>query len=437
MKLGEFFIALGFDVDDQKLKEFNGQLKDGLKDMLKLSAVAAGAVYAVNSFVAGSVAAATALRNFNTETGNSIEALQKWQIGATLTNAAISADQVTASFQNMAQSIADVTMGKGPSGQFAMLGISNVRGMDVGEVMEQLRQNFDRNVEAWGLPQTVNLMREVGFDPGMLNALKMTRKEFDALVDGKILDPESRQRLVDLGDAIAKFKWEFKFFKDQLSAQWSPRLIEVIERSVPIMKDFAASVKAVGDALSNMWNNIDPGWQNAMIGIAVLLLAYFNPVTAMFVALAAAIWDVGRALRGLESFTGKSALWLLNLMMSEEGSKVAKWKQALEAAGNGKAENIIPNGAARKREEEQGGYTLAPDDFLKNDFLRYYDKALNPASKNDMMLERMMQQNQTNMNNVWNIQSTADPLSLAEEVSILQQRMLNNAQAEQNNGVRY
>jgi len=437
MRLGEFFIALGFDVDDKKLKEFNDGLKDGLKDMLKLSAVAAGAVYAINSFVSGSVAAATAMRNFNAETGNSIDALQKWQVGSVLTNASITADQVTASFHAMATAISDVTMGKGPSGTFAMLGISDVRGRDVGDVMEELRQNFDKNVKTWGLLQTVNMMKEVGFDPGMLNALKMTRKEFDELVNGKILDPETRQRLVDLGDAIAKFKFEFKFFKDQMSAEWSPRLIDVLEDAIPVFTDFWNSVSAVGKALVDLWKTFDPTWQQSMIGLSVMLLAYFNPVTAMFVALAAAIWDIGRALRGLESYTGKSILWLLNLMDSEDGSKIANWKKALEEAGQGTAQNIKPRGSINQKPEDMG-YTPVPQDFVqRGDLMRFYEGTLNPTNQNDRMVERMMQQHQTTMNNVWNIQSDADAVTIADILAEHQRRMLNNAQAESNNGVRY
>lgn len=437
MKLGEFFIALGFDVDDQKLKEFNGQLKDGLKDMLKLSAVAAGAVYAVNSFVSGSVAAATAMRNFNLETGNSIENLQKWQVGATLTNAAISADQVTASFQSMATAISDITMGKGNAGAFAMLGVPDVRGMDVGEVLEILRDNFDQNVSEWGLPQTVNLMKEIGLDAGMINALKMSRKEFDLLVDSKILSPEARAKLVDLGDAITKVKWEFMFFKDQLSADWSPALISTINTVIPFLKDFYASIQAVGGALAGLWLSFDPAWQSAMLGLGAALVIAFNPVTALFVALAAAIYDVGRAIRGLESFTGKAALWALNLMESEEGSDIAKLKKSLEAAGNGRAKGIRKPGELRARADDDLMTPIPVDFFKKNDFSRLYQEALNPIHKNDMAAQRAISQNQTNLNNVWNIQSAAEPDILAEEIMMFQQRMLDNALAEMNNGARY
>ncbi len=439
MQLGEFFIALGFDVDDDKLKEFKDDIAGLGKDFLKISTVAAGTVYAINAFVSGGVAAATAMRNFNTETGNSIEALQRWQVGATLTNAATSADQVTASFHAMANSIADVTMGKGPVGAYSMLGIDNVRGMDVGEVMEQLRANFDNNVNQWGLPQTVNLMRDIGFDPGMLNSLKLTRKEFDKLVGGKMLDPESRERLVRLGDAISKFKWDFKLWKDELFADMSPKLIEFIEIAIPYMKDFYESLKAVGGALRGLWDDLDDDWQGAMKIIAGGLVAYFAPVTATFVALAAAIWDIGRALRGLESYTGKSILWLLNLMESEEGSKIANWKKALEDAGNGDAKGVYPVGKRPSFQNKKDlGYTPVPQDFLKkSDLMRFYDGTLNPSNSKERQAQQMIQENQTNMNNVWNIQSNADGMSLTELIMQRQKQMLDSTLAEQNNGVRY
>jgi hypothetical protein len=439
MQLGEFFIALGFDVDDKKLKGFHENIKDLGKDFLKISAVAAGTVYAINKFVAGGVEAATTLRNFNAETGNSIEALQKWQVGSVLTNAAASADQVTASFQSMASSIADVTMGKGNAGAYAMLGISDVRGMDVGDAMEELRANFDANVAQWGLPQTVNLMRDVGFDPAMLQALKLTRKEFNKLVDSKFLDAESREKLIKLGDAISKAKLDFKLFKDQLSADIAPKLIEYLETAMPIIEDFQESIAAAHDAFTNWTSGLTETQLGALKAFAAMLFIAFFPVTSMFVALAAAIWDVGRALRGLPSFTGDGLAWISDLAEINEGSYADKIAQA---AGN------LVQGAKdmlSSQEYTEGGVLnkspaipFAPADFIESDLMRYYQGNLSPANNNnDSRIERIIRETQNNMNNVWNIESTADPMMLSDLIMMKQKQMLDNTLSEKNNGSRY
>lgn len=435
MNIGELFIALGFDVDDKKLKEFNENIKSGMTELLKMSAVAAGAVYAMNAFVEGGIRSATALRNFNAETGNSIEGLQKWQVAAVLTNAAISADEVTASFQAMSQAIADVTMGKGPSGAFAMLGVSDVRGRDPADVLEELRLNFNENVKKWGLPQTVNLMKEVGFDKGMLQALQLTRYEFDELAGSKFLDQETRDRLIDLGNAMSRFKLEWKLYKDQISADLAPGLIQFIDNVIPKLKDFGDSVKAVKDALVSFWGQLSPAAQDALKTFASILVVAYAPVTSMFVLLAAAVWDLGHALRNLPSISGKGLLWLLNLMQSEDGSPIAELKKRLAAANDADAKNIVKPGAMTGRDvTADEPFTRAPADFLTESDLWRFTQGLTTPNR---MTEQMIAQQQANFNNVYHINSVQDAFEIADEITGYQQQQLNKSFSQFNNGPKY
>ena len=95
MQVGELFIALGFDVDDAKLKSFNDGIKSSMTDLLKLTGIAAGAVYSVNQFIESSLHNSAALRQFTAETGESAEALKKWQVAAQLANPEIGIDKTT------------------------------------------------------------------------------------------------------------------------------------------------------------------------------------------------------------------------------------------------------------------------------------------------------------------------------------------------------
>lgn len=419
MNIGELFIALGFDVDDKKLKEFKDEVKDGVEGLLKMSAVAAGALYAVNAFVAGSIQSATAMRNFHLQTNLSVDSLQRWQIAARMANTAMTNEQVTSTIQALQNSISDVTQGRGPSGQFSRLGI-NVIGKDAFQVLEEMRANFQANVQKWGYVQTVNLMKETGIDPALINAILLTRSAFDKLADNKLLSPEYQQRLVALGTAFTDLSQRWSLFQGQLAADWAPSIIQGIDKVLPYLKDFSESLMAVGKAIGIFYNSLSPEMKAGIIAFAVALYVAYAPLTATFVALAAAIWDVGRALRGLPSEGGWLLLKILNLMHSEDGSPIAELKKKLSAAGNGTAENIFPQGQGDARA------SAVPEEFWKSTLYHPSQELQRASAFNYNNLQKMMSQivNQTNN---FEINSTADPAAIANQVASFVQRERNHA----------
>ncbi len=399
MRIGELFVALGFDVDDKKLTTFTEDIKGARNDLLKLSAVTAGTLFAINKFISGSVQAATALRNFNEETGNSIEGLQKWQVASVLTNASTSADQVTASFKAMAQQIADVTLGRGNAGAFAMLGVPDVRGMDVAQVMEELRKNFDRNVTEWGYAQTVNLMQDVGVDPGMIRAIKLAREEFDNLTDGRFLSKETRDSLVQLGDRIRGITFDLQLFKDRLSGDISPVLIDAIDRGAPIVLEFAQNAKALAIALGDIWSVISP-LEPILSGFATALFISFNPLLAVFAGLAIAVNDYGKALRGLPSISGN----VYNFLEDITEKQIEFFQK----------QGLFPT-AAVSPARAQGNFSTVPTGVTT------------PLGRQSVV----------DIVNTWNINGASDLEILADELGRRQREQLNAAIADQNKGTRY
>jgi hypothetical protein len=462
VKIGELFIALGFDVDDKKLKEFNEGIKTGVNELLKMSAIAAGALYSVNKFVSGAVDAATAMRNFTAETGQSSTALEKWRIVSTLKNSAIGADQVTASFKAMSSAISDVEMGKGNSGAFAMLGLNDVRGKSVGQVLEELRAIYKENPAKWNnnLQTTTNQLKDIGFDPGMLQALMESSEDFEKLAKPFMQTEEEKKGLVDLGDAMVRFTKELQRMQTILAADMAPTLIDWMQRAIPLMKDFGLSAHAVANALADMFNSMGPEWQAGVATAAGLLLASWMPVRVMFVGLAAAIDDVGHALRGLPSVSGKALLGYLTLMESEEGSKAAELKRSIVAANpelsyltdeqlrikGGKPkgkDSIYPGPMSPKAAgvdvdippemlERIKNKTASWDDLSS---LMWQDKYPMPAPTASGPMSSIP--SSITQNNTYHIQSTADALDLANQVAAQNQRALNSAQIQQNNGVVY
>lgn len=343
MKIGELFVALGFDVDDAKLNEFSESIAGLFTGMTKLSLAAAGSLFALNKFAKNSAQMALGLTNFNEQTDQSIKSLQKWQAASILTNAAASADEVTASFEAMSKSIADVVMGKG-GGEFAMLGVPDVRGMSVAEVLEELRRNFDQNVATWGYQQTIDLMTSVGFNKNMIQALKLPEVEFEALTRNKFVDEDQIRSLRELADANRDLKFQWDFMVDIISSKLAPSLAR-------LSRGFAA-----------LFGIIRVGTQKDM--------------PKKFVD--------GIAQKQID---------FVNRLLGIDGS----------------------------------GQSLA----------KYHVGDLNSAKDYNRYMERMVGGVQAHVNNVWNIQSNGDPVTLADMIAFREQQVLNRALADQNKGSKY
>lgn len=414
MKIGELFVALGFDVDDNKLQGFNDGIKDARNSLLKLSAVTAGTLAAVNAFILNSSQAATGLRNFQEETGHSMRGLQEWQQAVIRTNPAASIDTVTSSYRALAQSIADVTMGKG-GGEFAMLGLPDVRNMDVSEVLERLRANFSKNVQEWGYKQTIDLMNQVGFDPAMVTTLKLTREEFERLIDGKILSREKIDRLHEYNVAWSQFMADWKLFMSEVAGENAPAVLDFLKKIIPVIKKVGSEVSETVKAYKSLWDSFSPATQKAILAFAAAIVVGLNPMLAVFAGLAWAIWEVGRALRGLpdsrilkmaealSKISQKQAIWLGELFGADMSALKGSGKPAL---------NYTPINWETAQSTMSGS---------------------SPANR----LERMIRQNEINMNNVYNIHSIGDVFEVSNAVGRENQRLLNQATADQGNGGAY
>lgn len=438
MNIGELFISLGFDVDDKKLKEFKNDVKDGFEGLLKISAAAAGAVYAVNAFVEGSIRSATALRNFNIQTDLSIDKLQKWQVAGTMSNTAMSVEQVTSSVQALQQSLADISLGKGPSGQLSMLGIDGVAGKDAFDVLEELRANYQGNVAKWGLVQTNQFMKEAGIDPGLINAIRLTREEFDKLSEGKILSPEAQKKLVDLGTAVREFEINFKLMKDNLSADWSPTLIRILDNAIPMIKDFAQGLKNIGIALRDVEKHLEPFKWFIAIGAGLLLVA-LNPVGAVIGLIVLGLNEWGKHLQGMPSLVDdlKDAFIKLKIAIKDAftPSKILEGLlDRIEGVYNllhGKGYVVERDGPPQDLNER---FSRIADQY---DFARIMDRQLDRDSPTDRQMAGMAAGVTNTFHNAYQIHTVEDAFGVADQIVQQQQRQINYTFDSLNNGPQY
>lgn len=418
MQIGELFIALGFDVDDQKLDGFTTKLNNGLKGMLAISAAAAGTVFAINKFVAGSVDAAVGMRNFNRETGDSIQLLQKWQNAAILTNPELSKEQVTGYVRAISDQIGAIRMGGGNAGAFSMLGVGmgEIMSGDAFQVLESIRRNWDDTVGKFGLEGAVNKLKETGLDPSMLGALELTNDEFERMSENLVMSSADIAKLARLGDAYSKFGLQFAHMKDKISASMAPAITNALNGVMPAMKDIGENYKAVFVPMIEFLDKNEDLKMSLIAGagaIAIAIASAFAPVTTVFATLLFTINEVGLALRGLETNTGKTLKKLLG--MPEE-------QLFFESIGKlFNTGSIFPTHNAP-----------AP---AYSDFARIQADKLYPERSRHAQIQRMVGNVNNNMNNVFNIQSNEDGLTLSEMIARrVQQKEFEQTQDQLENG---
>lgn len=307
MNVGELFIKLGFDVDAQKLKDFQGDLQQGLASMLKLSAAATGALWAFERLSSNLTDNALQLENFNILTGESTVELQKWQAAATLENPALSIDQVRTSILALNKTIADASMGQGQGGGlFSQLTGQAIYGKGAFEVLEELRNHYQDAVQRWGLRQTHDMISGLGIDPGMINALQLSREEFDKLADSRVLSPETLQALTDFRKEMNQLKFDFDQWMEIKAAEIFPDIKAAYHEMKPtldgILEDF--------DHIFNLFQRL-PGPAQAA-GFATFMAVLAPQMTAFAVVvgtLAFALAELDKMLSGENTSIGNFTRW--------------------------------------------------------------------------------------------------------------------------------
>lgn len=375
MQVGELFVALGFDVDDTKLKSFNEGIKSSMNDLLKMSGVAAGAVYSINKFIEDSLYNSAALRQFTAETGESTEALKKWQVAAQLANPEMSIDEVTAAFKRMNSAITEAQYSGAKGGIFSQLGIDNAQNKTSAQLLDELRQNFSYNVKRWGLPKTLDFMEQLGVPKSMARTFQMSDEDIERMTRGLTITQKQTQEINNLSDALRRVSMEWQHFKDETTAQYSNKLIEFLENT-------KASVKSLYENFESFTQHSDEysGGLKLIAGSAGLIVAALFPLTSALVAFVALFNDIGAYARGAPSYIGDT----IDFFKGKGTYKPQKLDEFM--AGGGTFRDVDKNG------------------------------------------------NTIQMNNTYHIQSTADPKGVADEVVQTQQQQLNRAYSGLNRG---
>lgn len=377
MNIAEFFVSLGFKGDKGKVDQFNGSLGSLQKTISGLKVVAAA--MAIDKFISSTITATQAVTNFNAQTGLSVDILQRWQRAGSLSNVAISFQEVTASVQALESNLAQIRLGGGNVAPFQLLGI-DVAGRNAYQVLEQVREAIVGLDNA----TATNLIQQMGISPNMIQTLRLTREEFDKLGKNNFLSREQRDSVRQMGVAYKDVKTQLVALKDIVVAFVAPAF-QVLFRAVASIANTAGML---GNQLASM-----KGFIEALIPVVLSLAVAFAPVTTAVLGLLLLIEDLATYMRGGDSAFG----------MAVEGIK-----------------SLV--GGAR--------------DEVSNRFMSSDANTDSLAFKFGEMLGTGARNAVNTFNNVFNINSSADASAVAAGVVTEQQRQLNHAMSDFNNGAR-
>lgn len=308
MSIGELFVSLGFDVDDGKLKAFNDSIKTASTELLKLSAIATGGIYSLNAFLEGSIGRAFNLKNFQIETGQATEGLQRFQSVVNQVNGAISTSEAAARYRALADAMTDISQAGGGGSLARLTGGAFHIGMKEEDVIEAIRnykQQFIRENGGGqiGVAAHARLLEQIGLGAGTEKAFDLSQAQYNAISQPFIRSDETIAGTVKLGNAIEKLNQEWDKFKDDLVGDWADNLIAAMHRVEDFIKDFRLSLIAVLNEWQK-WPDIIKTASEILLATLAIWAVPFGTTLAVVTAIGAAIWDIGRAIRGLPSFTG-------------------------------------------------------------------------------------------------------------------------------------
>ena len=313
MNIGELFIALGFDVDDSKLKSFDDGIKSLTKDFAVVTGATTAALYGFEVFIDTAVRASVALYNFNQQTDLSTTSLQQWQAAATAANPALTVDQVTSSIAALENNLVEIRkFGGGNASPFLWLGIDISHGQTAIDILEELRAKVGQLDRA----TAVNLIQKMGLSPGFINVLTKSREEFDKFVAAQVRSKQSIDIIEKLAERMAFLQFKLSVFKDNLLADFTPGILQLID----VLEEFG---KVAVQTLEDFWAAGEKLTGGHLMTWVAGLIALFNPLKALLTGLILIFEDLEAYRQGNTNTMIGKALGQPNINNLDPGDKLA------------------------------------------------------------------------------------------------------------------
>jgi hypothetical protein len=228
--IASLFARIGVKADTQTVERFDLSLKSVL-NTAKVAAIGITAFSAgVAKIAADSFKAASALKQFEVETGASTTELQKWQ--AVAQQAGASAESVAAGVKSIVQNQQNIRLGKGNYSPFLMLGIDPMQ--DPFKVLQDFR------AKAAGLAPAMqaNMAKSMGLSTEMLRVLQLSAEEFDRMAGGAFyMSPGQINSIDKARESVASIQNAFGHLANQITAAIAPEITKLSKGFIDFVKN--------------------------------------------------------------------------------------------------------------------------------------------------------------------------------------------------------
>ena len=276
MKIGELFVALGFDIKGQKEFDavYTGMEKAGIAagkltigvDLLNLGLLA---------LLDSATKMAIGFKNFALQTGLSTEELQRWQHIAAVNN--VTAEELTGTVKSLQDTRAAFALGEPQAvGAWSLLGIDPTQ--DPFKILEQLRGRL-RSFADVGVAR--NLAQRVGISDNIFQMLVASNAEFEKWNRQFELTRAQTDTLRRLDNAWRDLRFEVSAIK----AQFASALAPVLERVTKFLAWVGNGLAIVTNWLTST-NTVATITRTVLAILAVVLVAVGVAVTTLTAAIA-------------------------------------------------------------------------------------------------------------------------------------------------------
>jgi hypothetical protein len=230
-------------------------------------------------------------------------------------------------------------------------------GMKEEDVIEAIRDYKKQFIAANGGGQIgtaahARLLEQVGLGAGSERAFDLSKEQYYSRSDQFVRSQGTIDNTADLGAKIAVLQQRWDKFKDDLAGDWAGPISTGIDKANASLKEFTASISAEVKFVENLKG----GWKLMAEALAVLgavIVVWTAPFGLAAVAvgsLAFAIDDLGRALRGLPSYT-MDAVHGFQLMASDPKQAAHNIWNRITNSPAGDAADYVDAAANRLKEK--------------------------------------------------------------------------------------
>lgn len=363
MKIVDLFARIGLKTDGDKLKTFLGHIDGARLGLIAAAGAAVTAAIAIQKFTSNALDAAAGMKQLQSETGASLEELQKWRSVATQIN--VSAQSIDNAIRSISANQEKIKFGEGNISGFQLLGIDPRQ--DPFQILDELR----KKTQGFSQGMRKNIAAQMGLGPDIIQILELTNDEFDKMAGRAFIIPQSAIDGMDKARAaIGQVKDAIAFLYTSIVSELAPEITETAKSFtdfiilykddfIKILKEGFTLLKSFVGAIKNTAFMIDTavsktvGWKaaiGALIGVfallnSTILLSPIGLIVAGIILLIAVLDDLYVYSQGGKSLFG---VFLENFPQVEDkiNSTIRVFKELLDlyrafASGNEKWANDI------------------------------------------------------------------------------------------------